>query len=128
MNKQSGITLIELMVVMVIVAIITAIAVPSYSNYMKKTRRNMAASCLQENAQFMERWYTSKMTYEGAVASACPAELDDYYDVDIEVTGPREFTAQAVPKGAQAGDKCGTLSIDEKGLRRSSTLDEASCF
>src|SRR5688572_14033175 len=93
MNKQQGITLMELMVVMVIVGILTAIAVPSYSNHVKKTRRKMAAACLQENAQYMERWYTSKMTYDGASALLCTPEIQPFYDVVVVVESAREFTA-----------------------------------
>ena len=128
MNKQQGITLMELMVVMVVVGILTAIAVPSYSNHVKKTRRKMAAACLQENAQYMERWYTSKMTDEDAAAQMCPPEIQPFYTVAVVVTPPREFVATAVPKGAQLDDKCGTLSLDEKGIRAASGGTVSACW
>jgi type IV pilus assembly protein PilE len=128
MNKQHGITLVELMIVVVIVGIITAIAVPSYSNHVRKSRRNMAAGCLQENAQYLERWYTSNMTYVGAGATACEAELEPFYTVTLNVTGPRDFTVQAAPQGAQAKDICGTLSIDEKGARSQTGGDASKCW
>ena len=128
MKKQQGITLIELMIVMVIIAIVAAIAIPSYGAHVRKTRRNMAAACLQENAQYMERWYTSKMTYEGAIAQACPAEIQPFYTVDVDATGPREFTATAVPKGVQVEDKCGTLRLDEKGNRTASGGSLKECW
>ena len=63
MNKQLGVNLIELMIVVVIISILAAIAIPSYTEHVKKTRRNMAAGCLQAQAQYLERWRTSKMTY-----------------------------------------------------------------
>jgi len=120
MKKKQGFSLVELMITVAIIGILAAIAYPSYSNHMRKTRRNMAAACLQENAQYLERWYTSKLTYEDATAQPCPPEIDAFYDVDVEPTGPRTFTATATPKGAQADDKCGTLTLDEKGQRESS--------
>jgi type IV pilus assembly protein PilE len=128
MKKHRGITLIELMMVIVIVGILAAIAVPAYSDHVKKTRRKMAASCLQENAQFMERWYTSKMTYMGATAQVCPTEIQPFYTVTVTPTGARTFTASAEPKAAQADAKCGTLTINEKGVRGTTASTVAACW
>jgi type IV pilus assembly protein PilE len=76
MNKQRGFTLVELMVVVAIVAILASIAYPSYTNHVKKTRRGMATGCLQENAQYMERVYTSKLSYEDATVQTCQGIAD----------------------------------------------------
>ncbi|WOE68688.1 prepilin-type N-terminal cleavage/methylation domain-containing protein [Aeromonas allosaccharophila] len=44
MKKQSGFTLIELMIVVAIVAILAAVALPAYQNYTKKAKMTEVAS------------------------------------------------------------------------------------
>jgi len=128
MNKQKGVNLIELMIVVVIVSILAAIAIPSYTNSVKKTRRNMAAGCLQAQAQYLERWRTSKMTYVGATAQGCQSEILPFYTVTISDLASGTFTATAVPIGGQADDKCGTLTLDETGLRAASGAAVSACW
>jgi type IV pilus assembly protein PilE len=128
MKKQQGVTLMELMVVMAIVGILAAIAYPAYGQYTRKTRRNLAAGCLQEYAQYLERWYTSNMTYEGAAGPTCQPEIEGFYAVTHEITGPREFTATATPINGQARDKCGVMTLDEKGNRDSEGSTASGCW
>jgi len=127
MNKQQGFSLVELMITVAIIGILAAIAYPTYSSHVQKTRRNMAAACLQENAQFLERYYTTRLTYVGAGSQPCQQELDAFYTVAVDITGPRTFSATAVPKGAQSGDKCGTLTLDQTG-NRGSGGDDSACW
>lgn len=122
-SRARGFTLIELMIVVAIVAILAASAVAGYQFAVTKTRRAAAKGCLTEAAQAMERWYTTHMTYAGAAAPACAADVTTWYTVGFSGTpGAATYTLQAVPQGgqAEADARCGTLSLDEQGRRGAS--------
>ncbi|MEY4588764.1 MAG: hypothetical protein RL497_840, partial [Pseudomonadota bacterium] len=57
MRKYVGFTLIEVMVTVAIVAILAAIAIPSYSQYVQKTRRTDGQEKLLDMAAQQERWF-----------------------------------------------------------------------
>lgn len=117
----TGFTLIELLVTVAIIGILASIAYASYQSSVTKSRRGAAASCLQERAQFMERFYTANLTYAGAPAPpACDADVARYYTVSF-VAAPtaKAFQLQAVPLGSQLANdtECGTLTLNQQGLR-----------
>lgn len=122
-----GVTLIELLVVMVVVALLSAIAWPSYQQYVMRTHRAAARACLMEAAQFMERYYTTNMTYVGApLALGCESDgnLDTKYAFDFNpAVTQRTYRIRAVPIGAQQDrdTQCGTLSINQAGARTPTT-------
>mgnify|MGYP005610143995 FL=1 len=62
MNNQ-GFTLIELMIVIVILAIIASIAIPSYSNYVKKAHIKAAQSALVALSLVLENTYQRTLSY-----------------------------------------------------------------
>lgn len=128
-HKTSGFTLIELMVVMAIIAIIAAIAYPSYQQSIQRTRRAAAAGCMMGLSQFMERYYTTNMSYLNAVLPACQADVTQFYLANFAVAPTATtYTLQVVPQGAQANDVCGTLTIDQTGLRAPDPAVRPECW
>ena len=117
-KKQSGFTLIELMIVVAIVGILSAIAYPSYAEYIRRGHRAEARAGLLQAAQWLERSATATGTYP--LTAAFPANLkavpNNRYDIAV-VSDGATFTLTATPKGAQTGDRCGNYTLTNTGLR-----------
>ena len=123
-RSPRGFTLVELMVTVVIVAILLGIAVPSYSLYMKQSRRGETESALMDIAQREQTYLLDQRAYAvgaGALATlntTLPADVNAYYTVTINPGATAvSFIATAAPKAgtAQAGDP--TLTIDNTGAK-----------
>ncbi|THF65890.1 prepilin-type N-terminal cleavage/methylation domain-containing protein [Pseudothauera nasutitermitis] len=134
MTRSRGFTLIEVMIVVVIVGILASIAYPSYQQHVLKTRRALATGCLLELSQFMERYYTTNMSYAGAALpnTSCRGDLGNFYTFQFAANQPTATTylINAVPQGAQQRDTlCGTLGLNHTGTRtEGGTGSVAECW
>ena len=61
--QPKGFTLIELMIVVVILSVLAMISLPTYSAYIKKSKRTAAKVALMSIAQAQEKYYAEKLTY-----------------------------------------------------------------
>lgn len=122
-GRASGFSLVELMVALVVAGVLAAIAIPSYTQYILRSNRDVAKAALSENAQFMERYFTTNNTYVGAAlpvsviprgASGTGVRYNLSFVADPTVDA---FTIRAVPANAQSGESCGTLTLANTGAQ-----------
>ncbi|WP_286221885.1 type IV pilin protein [Marinobacter apostichopi] len=124
MNNNGGFTLLELVIAVAIIGIIVVVAFPAYQNQVEDTRRRTAQADLLELAQWLERRYSNGFDYRNAGNNPAlpftqsPQDGTAFYNLSFTAAIGRDtYTLQAVPTGAQAGDDCGTLTLDEQGNR-----------
>ena len=140
MRIQKGFTLIELVVTMVIAAILAAIAIPAYSNYVRKAHRTDAKSTLLDLASLEERFYSTQNSYSanwsdlgyGASTAngASIASPNGYYSIAVPTVAaataptattpgaPATYSFTATTTGDQAKDTtCTTYTVNSSGGR-----------
>lgn len=70
MNRKSGFTLTELMIVVAILGILSAIAVPVYRGYITEAKKTEAKTNLDTLRLLEEQYFADKGYYTGAVNHA----------------------------------------------------------
>lgn len=118
-RKQSGFSLIELMMVLVIIAIIMTIAVPSYRDSAKRTNRVAAEEFVQRIANREKQFLLDFRGYAtlAQLGMTVPSEVSDHYCITVAVTGPPPgFDITAVARdssGVQNGEP--SFTLDQTG-------------
>jgi type IV pilus assembly protein PilE len=132
-GKQTGFTLIELMIVVAVVSILAAIAYPSYTSYVIRGKRAEGRAMLMDTAARLERFYSDNNRYAIANNTFPPGikttSVNGHYTMSITTTGNHQtYTLQAVP-ATFADTDCGNLTLDQTGARgRSGTVPVSDCW
>ena len=128
-QRDSGFTLIELMIVVAIVGLLAAVALPSYSNYVKRAQRADARAQLLQAAQYMNKFYAANDSYSVARsgnAVALPARLQvsppdgaPLYQLDTvnSTFAATTFLLVFQPVNNMANDPCGSFTLDNTGAK-----------
>ena len=97
-----GFTLIELMITVVIIGILSAVALPSYKNYVIRGKIPSATSALAAKRLQQEQFFQDNRTYMSG--TGCVANSSDT-NFNFSCTGvtATTYTLQAVGKASMAG-------------------------
>jgi type IV pilus assembly protein PilE len=120
-NRQTGFTLIEIMIVVVIIGILSAIAVPSYTDYLTRSRITQATSGLAERRTRMEQYFQDNHFYyqAGDPPVSGPACDNDntgssYFDFSCPTLTATTYTLTATGKSSMTGF---TYTVTEANVR-----------
>lgn len=140
--KQTGFTLVELMITVAIVGILSSVGYPSYVKYIQKAKRSEAQAALVSMATAMEQWrvennndYTGVTVGTGSTAifsNQVPTDGSGTktYTLSISTLAAGNYTLTATPVAPQDTDDCGVLTLSSTGLKgaNGTAPDTAGCW
>jgi len=121
-RRNSGFTLIELMITVVIIAILVAVAYPSYTRYIARSNRTAAQSYLMDLAQREQQYLLDVRSYADYATitgvDAIPQNVAAQYKIEVKPATPTttfEIWATPWPGSIQAVNNEPVLKITNTG-------------
>jgi type IV pilus assembly protein PilE len=127
---KQGFTLVELMIAMAIVIVLAAVAVPSYTDSMRKGRRSDAMIALSALQLAQEKYRANNTTYGTLVQiNGNATSPNGYYTLGVSNTSATGYTltATAVTGSSQASDTaCTTMTLTQ--AEATTTTTPTACW
>jgi type IV pilus assembly protein PilE len=101
--KNTGFTLIEVLVTVAIVGILAAVALPSYTDYVTRGKIPDATSALGTRQLQLEQFYQDNRTYVGAPSCNADTTSSQNFDFSCPTQSATAYTLLAQGKGSMAG-------------------------
>ncbi|NND81845.1 MAG: prepilin-type N-terminal cleavage/methylation domain-containing protein [Gammaproteobacteria bacterium] len=122
-SPAGGFSLIELMVALAVVAVIAAVAMPNYTEFVKRSNRSEGTRALIVLANAQEQHYMANQTYASAIGNlpVQPLTENNHYLLSVVAGNGLAFVLQADPNGAGTGDSLtddGKLRISSTGVQQ----------
>jgi type IV pilus assembly protein PilE len=153
-RATAGFTLVELLVAIIVLTIIVSIAVPSYSNQVRKSHRTEAKTALLDLASREERFLSTNGAYTNDAGQLGYNQStgntmfqvgvgSNYYQVSVcvgatiptscgsaqAINTAAAYYLVAVPQGQQAKDtSCGNYTLDNTGVQGNSGTSTTGCW
>ena len=136
-RRLQGFTLIEVMIVVVIIGILSAIGYPAYTQQLMRGRRSDAQTMLMESAQYLQRYYATRNTFQGAslpsaylYAPKGASSTTANYQISLAIGSDfRSYTLTATPNTSIFTDStCGALTLKDTGVKGSTYGTTAVCW
>lgn len=121
MRSARGFTLIELMITVAVIAVLAAIALPSYNDYITRSKLSEAHQVLSDLRVKMEQRFQDARTYDGGPCA--PTQQAKYFAFScVGAPSATTFKIQAVGQLDLTGI---TFTIDQDNTR-ATTIDASS--
>ncbi len=130
---HKGFTLIELMIALAIVGILSALALPSYREYVIKGKVQEATSGLADYRSKMEQFYQNNRTYldtDGKCGALASNKIGDYFTFSCQAIDAENYTLNATSKSSVGLDDGYAYSLNNTGVKTSQygSQSSSSCW
>jgi type IV pilus assembly protein PilE len=121
--RDAGFTLLELMIAVAVVGILSAVALPTYRNYIIRGRIPEATSTLASKRVQMEQFFQDNRAYIVGGVNAPPCASDTissrYFTFSCSAVAADSYTLQAAGTGGMTGF---TFTVNDLGQQATTAV------